>query len=153
METFYVGSQGSVMDKDQMEKQDPTFFDPDRYASNQYGYVYQPGAPPPDAPGESENFGGAYDTRLVAAAKQDLAAADPELVRKLGVLMGDPNTLNKLTFSEEDVVIMPDITAQNEEAVIQALNLMYALGDDIYTYFLFCNNGISSRCWAPNEES
>lgn len=134
METFYVGPQGNVMDKDQMEKQDPTFFDPNRSASSEYGYVFQPGAPPPDAPGESENFGGVYDTRLIAGAKRDFEDADPELARKLGVLMGDPNTLDKLTFSEEDVIIMPDITGQNKETVTQALELLYVLGDDLYDY-------------------
>ena len=134
METFYVGPQGNVMDKDQMKKQDPTFFDPFRSVSNQYGYVSQPGPPPPDEPGESENFGGVYNTRLVAGAKRDFEDADPEIVRKLGVVMGDPNTLNNLTFSEEDVIRMPGITSQNKEDIIQALELLYVLGDDFYDY-------------------
>ena len=135
METFYVSPEGDAMDKDQMKKQDPTFFDNPRSAKYQYGHGrYAVPAPPPDEPGESENFGGAYDTRLVAAAKQDLADADPENVSKLGTLMGDPNTLNKLTFTEEDVIILPDITNQNKAGLIQALNLMYAIGDDIYSY-------------------
>ena len=140
METFYVSPQddiyggGDVMGKDQVLKQDPSFFDKDRNTVNQYGYAYKPGAPPPDESGESENFGGAYDTRLVADAKRDFEEADPELVRKLGVLMGDPSTLNKLTFSEEDVIVMPDITGQNKEDLTQALELLYVLGDDLYDY-------------------
>ena len=79
METFYVGPQGDAMDKDQVLKQDPSFFDPNRRTVNQYGYAYKPGAPPPDEPGESENFGGVYNTRLVAGAKRDFEDADPGL--------------------------------------------------------------------------
>ena len=83
METFYaVPVGGQVMTRDQLEKSDPEFFDPNRSASSEYGYVFQPGAPPPDAPGESENFGGVYNTRLVAGAKRDFEDADPETVRK-----------------------------------------------------------------------
>lgn len=137
METFYVGPAGDVMDKDQVKMQDPTFFDPDRWATSQFhgsSYTHQPGAPPPDVPGESENFGGVYNTRLIAGAKRDLENANPSHVSKLGILMGDPNTLNKLTFSEEDVIIMPDITDQNKEDLTQALELLYVLGDDLYDY-------------------
>jgi hypothetical protein len=38
METFYVNPEGDAMDKDQMEKQDDTFFDNPRSAKYQYGH-------------------------------------------------------------------------------------------------------------------
>ena len=135
METFYVSPEGDAMDKDQMEKQDPTFFKTGRGAYNRWGYGYSSvPAPPADVPGESENFGGAYDTRLIFGARQDFENANSEHIRKLGNLMGDPNILNRLTYSEEDILILPDISSQNEENLKQALELLYVIGDDFYDY-------------------
>ena len=137
METFYVGNNTfGAMTKDQVEKIDPTFFDSNRFAKRPYGdYLHQPGAPPADVPGESENFGGAYDTRLISAARQDFEDADPEHIRKLGTLMySDPNILKSITFSDEDAAILPDITDQNEEGLRQGLELLYIIGDGFYDY-------------------
>jgi hypothetical protein len=144
METFYVGSEGDVMDKEQMEKQDPTFFKTGRGAKHRWGPGYHSvPAPPPDvpgefktfAPGDGDEFVGVYDTRLISAAKQDFENADPEHVRKLGTLMyGDPNILKSITFSDEDAAILPDINVQNEEGLRQGLELVYIIGDGFYDY-------------------
>jgi len=138
METYYVSPAGDVMDKDQVSKPnyDPTFFDNPRSAKYQYGHGrYSTPAPPADVPGESENFGGAYDTRLISAARQDFEDAEPEHIRKLGTLMyGDPNILKSITFSDEDAAILPDITDQNEEGLRQGLELLYIVGDGFYDY-------------------
>ena len=135
METFYVSPEGDVMDKDEMEKQDPTFFDNPRSAKYPYGHSrYAVPAPPADVPGESENLGGVYNTRLASGARQDLEDANPEHIRKLGVLMGDPNILRNVTFTDKDVTILPDINDQNEEGLRQGFELLYVIGDDFYDY-------------------
>ena len=139
-ETYYVSPQddiysgGDVMDKDQILKQDPTFFDPNRYASYGNNYLYQPGAPPPDEPGSDvQSF--VYDTRMANLAKQDFEDADPENVRKLGTLMyGDPSILKSVTFTDKDLTILPDINIENEEGLRQGLELLYVLGNDFYDY-------------------
>ena len=99
METFYVGSEGDVMDKDQMEKQDPDFFANPRSVKYQYGHGrYAAPPPPPDEPGSDvQSF--TFDTRLAATAKQDFANADPEHISKVGTLMVDSNILNQLSLS------------------------------------------------------
>lgn len=135
METFYVGSEGDVMNQDQVTKQDPTFFDPNRYAKRQYGdYTYQPGAPTPDEPGSDvQSF--TFDTRMALPAKQDFEEADPENIRKLGTLMyGDPSILKSVTFTDKDLTILPDINMENEEGLRQGLELLYVIGDDFYDY-------------------
>ena len=107
METFYVGSEGDVMNQDQVEKQDPTFFDNPRSAKYLYGQGrYATPAPPPDEPGSDvQSF--TFDTRLANLAKQDFEDADPENIRKLGTLMyGDPSILRNVTFTDKDLAIL-----------------------------------------------
>jgi len=137
METFYVGSEGDVMNQDQVTKQDPTFFDPNRSANlsyHNYTHTYQPGPPPPDEPrSDVQSF--TFDTRLALPARQDFEAADPENIRKLGTLMyGDPSILRNITFTDKDITILPDITDENEDGLRQGLELLYVIGDDFYDY-------------------
>jgi hypothetical protein len=138
METFYVGPQGDAMDKEQVFKADPSFFDKDRVVRYQSGPGYfKDDAPPADVQGEIESF--SYDSRLALSAKEDLenfiSSYGSEKLNKLSKLIFQNEfNLDLLEFTELDANKIPKITNELYDGFNQGMNLLSSISTDLHDY-------------------